>query len=207
MKIALIGPVYPYRGGIAHYTAELSRSLKDHGHALLLISFKRQYPQWLFPGKNDRDESNEPIEAQGAHYWLDTLNPFTWIVTFGQIKQYKPDIIVLQWWTTFFAPIWLLIALFNFLFLHSSLVFICHNVLPHERRWWDKSLARCVLFWSTLNIVQSEKEKQLLHSLLPAARITVVPMPLFDMFAKRQISKADARLQLDIPLDIRGGSF
>lgn len=66
-------------------------------HTLLLISFKRQYPQWLFPGKNDRDESSDPIEDEDARYWLDTLNPVTWIVTFGQIQQYKPDVIVLQW--------------------------------------------------------------------------------------------------------------
>lgn len=73
--------------------------------------------------------------------------------------------------------------------------------MPHEQRWWDRSLARFVLFWSTLNIVQSENEKLLLQSLLPPARITVISIPLFDMFTKGQISKADARLQLGIPLD------
>ncbi len=62
-KIALIGPVYPYRGGIAHYTTLLDRALRAAGHNMLLISFRRQYPSFLFPGRSDKDPSQEPIHA------------------------------------------------------------------------------------------------------------------------------------------------
>ena len=42
MKIALIGPVYPYRGGIAHYTTFLAQRLREK-HNVLMISYRRQY--------------------------------------------------------------------------------------------------------------------------------------------------------------------
>ena len=72
-KIALIGPVYPYRGGIAHYTTLLDRALRAAGHNMLLISFRRQYPSFLFPGRSDKDPSQEPIHAV-EHPLLDRLD-------------------------------------------------------------------------------------------------------------------------------------
>jgi len=60
-KVAIIGPIYPYRGGIAQYTAFLCRTLnqflleKTNRTDLLLISYKRQYPTFLFPGESDKD--------------------------------------------------------------------------------------------------------------------------------------------------------
>ncbi|MBN1246615.1 MAG: glycosyl transferase family 1, partial [Anaerolineae bacterium] len=81
MRVALIGPTYPYRGGIAHYTTMLHRALKERGHDASLISFRRLYPSWLFPGQSDKDPSQEPLKADKAYYWIDSLNPVSWVLT------------------------------------------------------------------------------------------------------------------------------
>jgi hypothetical protein len=60
MKIGLLGPTYPYRGGISHYTTLLFKHLKL-AHSVKFISFKRQYPAILFPGKTDKDSSSAPL--------------------------------------------------------------------------------------------------------------------------------------------------
>ena len=77
MRVALIGPVYPYRGGIAHYTTLLAQALRARNNEVLLVSFRRQYPQWLYPGKSDRDPSQpaNPIEAE---FTLEPLSPTSW---------------------------------------------------------------------------------------------------------------------------------
>ena len=72
-RYCLIGPTYPYRGGIAHYTTLLARELR-HNHEVLFISFSQQYPRWLFPGKSDRDPSKRPLRTE-AEYLLNPLNP------------------------------------------------------------------------------------------------------------------------------------
>ena len=64
MRLVLIGPVYPYRGGIAHYTTMLYRALQEREHQVLLVSFKRQYPRRLFPGSSDRDPSQQPLRVE-----------------------------------------------------------------------------------------------------------------------------------------------
>jgi len=202
VRFVLIGPVYPYRGGIAHYTTMLYRALRERGHEVLLVSFKRQYPQWLFPGRSDRDPSKKPLRVEEAQYWIDSLNPLTWLTTFWRIRRYRPDVVILQWWTTFWAPVWFVLGALNCLFLQRPLIYICHNVLPHEARWWDPWLARLVLRWGTRFIVQSVEEKGRLVALVTEAQIAVVPHPVYDMFADERIPKEEARRRLGLPLEV-----
>lgn len=202
MKVALIGPVYPYRGGIAHYTTMVCGKLQEQGHAVLLVSFKRQYPRWLFPGRTDKDPSAKPLEVKSANYWIDPLNPISWLLTSARLWRNQPDTVVLQWWTSFWTPAWLAIALATKLVLRKPLVIVCHNVLPHETRWWDTYLARLVLSRATRLIVQSKSEMKRLLSLLPKAEVDIVSHPVYDMFADQSMSKKQARRQLGLSPDI-----
>ncbi len=199
MRLALIGPVYPYRGGIAHYTTRLAQTLRQVGHELLLVSFKRQYPQRLFPGQSDRDPSTRPVKAPDAHYWLDSLNPLTWLTTFRRIRAWQPQATILQWWTPFWAPTWFTLGMLNRFSLHRPLIVICHNVLPHEPAPWDPPLARLVLRRGTAFIVQSQEEKERLLTLLPEARIEVCHLPPFDLLTGQRRDKAQARERLRLP--------
>jgi glycosyltransferase involved in cell wall biosynthesis len=179
----------------------LYRALREREHEVLLISFKRQYPQWLFPGSSDKDPSQKSLKVEEARYWIDSLNPITWLVTFWRMRRYGPDTVILQWWTTFWTPVWFVLGLLHRLLLRRPLLIICHNVLPHEARWWDSLLARSVLSLGTRFIVQSLDEKEKLLALVPKAQVAVALHPVYDMFAGDRIPKADARKHLDLPLD------
>lgn len=177
----------------------LYRGLLQQEHQVLMVSFKRQYPQRLFPGQSDRDPSQQALEAQDAHFWIDSLNPLSWWVSFLRIRRYQPDLVILQWWTTFWAPTWFFLGVLTRLGLRRPLLFLCHNVLPHEARWWDRGLTRLVLHWGSRFITQSEREKERLLALLPKAQVAVVPHPIYDMFAHQRIPKPQARALLGLP--------
>jgi glycosyltransferase involved in cell wall biosynthesis len=199
MRVALIGPVYPYRGGIAHYTTLLQRALLQADSEVLLVSFRRQYPRWLFPGQDDRDPSRQPLPAVDAHYWIDSLNPLTWLTTFARIRRFRPQLLVLQWWTVFFAPVWLTLALLNALWLRAPLLFICHNVLPHDAQPWERWLTWLTLRWGRRFIVQSDAECARLRALIYKGVIQVAPHPVYDMFAGQRQPAAVARQALNLP--------
>jgi len=197
-KVALIGPVFPYRGGIAHYTTSLARTFQEQGHQLLLVSFKRQYPLWLYPGDTDKDPSAQGFEADNPNYWIDSLNPITWFRTFWRVRAFGPQVIVLQWWTTFFAPLWLTIILLNRFFLAAPIVFICHNVLPHEERRLDRWIAWLLLRSSSHVIVQSDTEYELVKKILSETTVSIVPHPVHnilvtDLFSTKEVSFLEAR--------------
>lgn len=202
MRFALVGPVYPFRGGIAHYTTLLFRALGKGGHQVLMISFKRQYPQRLFPGRSDRDPSQTPLTAEDAKYWLDSLNPLTWLTTAWHVRQYQPEAVILQWWTTFWAPVWFILGMLHRLLLPCPLIYLCHNVRPHEAHRWDLWLTRQALRWGTHFITQSAPEKEQLLALLPRARVRVCPHPVYDMLAHQRIGREEARRRLGLPVDV-----
>lgn len=199
MRIVLVGPVYPYRGGIAHYTTMLYRALTDMGHNVLLISFKRQYPRWFFPGKSDRDPSRDALKVEGARFVLDLFSPLSWFRTIRAIARFQPDRLVLQWWTPYWAPIWQMIGLVNKLRLNIPLIYICHNVLPHEGRRLDAMIARTTLRWADAFVVHSPDQGQQLLSMLPDALVTVRSHPVYDMFVCSRVpAKSEARRRLGL---------
>ena len=51
MRIAIVGPAFPYKGGGAHHTTELAHRLAAAGHDVTLESWKAQYPTFLYPGE------------------------------------------------------------------------------------------------------------------------------------------------------------
>jgi len=199
MRISMIGPVYPYRGGIAHYTGQLIQALVAQGHAVQTISFKRQYPGWLYPGASDKDPSRSRLQVE-AEYLLDPLYPWTWQKTVRQIIQQQPELVVIQWWTTFWAPAyaWLAGALHR---QGLKVVYVIHNVLPHEQRFFDPWLARLALRQGHAFVAQTEREKGRLLSLLPGRTVAVCPLPMYTLMADARLPREEARRSLGYPLD------
>jgi len=182
MKICLIGPTYPFRGGISHYTTLLYKQLKLR-HEVTFLSFKRQYPKILFPGKTDIDPSKEFLREENVLPILDSMNPFTWLKSGLQICRVQPDLVILPWWVSFWAPqYWTILSLIK-LFGHSKILFLCHNVVEHESKWIDKILTRLVLSKGELFIVHSTEDRQTLLNMLPGARVSQGVHPTYDFFA------------------------
>jgi glycosyltransferase involved in cell wall biosynthesis len=130
LRIALVGPGHPFRGGIAHHTTLLARHLRTR-HDVLFVSLSRQYPRWLFPGRTDRDPSEAPL-AEPAERLLAPLAPTTWWRSGRRVAAFEPDLVVLPWWSPVWAPCLAVVARLCRRWTNARVVFVCHNVLPHE---------------------------------------------------------------------------
>jgi D-inositol-3-phosphate glycosyltransferase len=196
MQITLVGPVYPYRGGIAHYTAQLAQALGDAGHTVHTISFKRQYPAWLYPGASDRDPSRNALQVN-AVYLLDPLYPWTWWQASRQIRQQAPDLVVIQWWTTFWAPAyaWLAAALRR---KGIPVIYIIHNVIPHEARFFDRTLAKLALKQGSAFVAQTRREEERFLTLLPGRRVEYCTLPVYSVLAGQCLPRTEARERLGL---------
>lgn len=198
MRISLIGPVFPYRGGIAHFTTLMAQKLREEGYEVQMISFKNQYPIILYPGKSDKDFSPGRIKVD-ADFILSPLNPFTWIKTASAIRDFNPQKVVIPWWTTFWS--------FCFSYIMDRLkkedigtTILIHNTLPHEPRQYDKWLARQVLSRADKFIVMSSKEKGRLLAFLPtASEIIIVPHPISIFTNPTNLSREAILQKLGLP--------
>jgi len=199
-KICVVGPVYPYRGGIAWHTEKLVEALRSSGQTVEVFSFRNQYPKWLYPGKSDKQPGADQFLSD-VYYVLDPLAPLTWLKTARQIRELQPDLVVLQWWNTFWSPCF---GVLSSLLRKSRLrvAFLIHNVVPHETWRMDKILSRMVLKQATNYIVQSERELKSLRKILGNVAAINLPHPIYEIPDLCDTTQQEARQALGLPLDV-----
>ncbi|MBQ8500272.1 MAG: glycosyltransferase [Bacteroidales bacterium] len=194
MKIAVLSCFYPYRGGISQFNACLYEELSKN-HIVKAFNFKRQYPEFLFPGKTQyvtADDEAVPVESESL---LDTANPFSYVSTYKAIRDWKPDVLIVRYWMSYFAPSLGFIT--RRMKRHCKVISIIDNVIPHEPRFFDTPLTRYFLTGSTGSVTLCEAVARDLLRIKPGAEHKVIPHPLYSHFgAKRTRDEAERRLGL-----------
>lgn len=195
MKIIIVGTAFPLRGGIAHYNALLAHHLGKR-HDVQTITFKRQYPALFFPGKTQK-ESGEVKGVEAAPRWIDSMNPFNWHRVADKISRLKPDLLIFKYWLPYFGPCFGTIARRVKKKTGAKVLFICDNVIPHERRPGDVLFTKYAFKQADYFIVQSESVERDLLTFFPGAVYTKSPHPIYEYFGL-QLSKTDARSRLNV---------
>lgn len=194
MRIAVLSCFYPFRGGIAQFNANLLTEL-GKTDTVRAFNFKRQYPDLLFPGKTQYvtpDDEAMPVESTAM---LDTANPVTWVRTAGAIREWKPDILIMRYWMSWFAPS------LGYVARHAGkgckIIGILDNVVPHEPRFFDTPFTKYFLGGCTGFMTMCGAVADDLLRLKPNARYIVRPHPLYSHFGEKLLKEnASSRLGL-----------
>jgi glycosyltransferase involved in cell wall biosynthesis len=194
-RLALVGPVTPYRGGIAQYTTALRRALARRCE-LHTISFRRQYPAWLYPGKSDREPGPGDLAEPQVDYLLDALNPFTWTAAARSIAARGCELAIIDWWTLFWAPAFALIA--RMLRARGvPVLFLCHNLFDHDSNPIKRAIASRLLAQADVYLVHGSVQADALRRQFPGKHVVVHPHPTYDRFpAPMQPLPRRGRLEL-----------
>jgi D-inositol-3-phosphate glycosyltransferase len=200
MKIVLLGPAYPYRGGIAQFLGVLAESLQTAGHEVHVVNFKKQFPRLLFPGKTQYDESPERKPLESARTFV-AWNPLSWLRTAKEIARHDPDLILVAWWMPFFGLGYWGTAKALPRKYRNRIQYLLHNVVPHERRIGDLFLSRLALNTSTYYIPLSKAvEKDLFEWFpkIPPSNVKFSPHPIYDCYPPFAGDQTAARQQLEL---------
>ena len=199
MKVILVGPSYPYRGGISHYNTRLYNEFIKKGHGCSILNFKRMYPSIFFPGKTQFDESDHVFEAPSDRL-LDSINPLSWQAAGSFIRSKNPDAVIFHWWHPFFGPSYnsILKKLGN----STTRIFICHNVRPHEESLLDRLLSSPAFKNVDRFLVHSEEDKVNLLEMYPDAVLKKNFHPVYDIFENGMKKREQNRNEKKPPFNI-----
>ena len=187
MKTVLIGPVYPYRAGIAYCTTRLAEEIGAD-----VISFRRQFPKFVYPGGDDVDPTLPRAEGR---FLLDVINPLTWIRTGLLLHREQPDAVIFVWWVWVWAlPYLTLIALLP---RRTRIVLQCHNVGDKEPAAWKRWLTNRVLSRGDVLVVHARSEAEEVERRALARRVVTTFLPVHEMGGAIP-SREDARRTLGI---------
>ncbi len=198
LDIALVGPAYPFRGGIAHFNERMLQGANDRGLAAHIFTFTRQYPAVLFPGKSQMTTS-VPRAVPAPTRCIDSLNPVSWLRAARLIKAHRPRVAVFQHWMPFFGPAFGTIAR-RLRKNGVSSVAVVHNAIPHEPRPGDAALTRYFLTPTQGIVVLSRTVESDVQSLGYSGPIRRVDHPVYDNFGPA-IDRTRAREILGLPPD------
>jgi glycosyltransferase involved in cell wall biosynthesis len=199
MKIVMIGTAYPMRGGIAQFNAILAKALAER-HEVEFLSFRRQYPGLLFPGKTQfvTPEDEATAVRVNATPMLDSIDPFSWWRTARHAARGAPNLVLLKYWLPFLAPCLGSVTRWIKRRADARIIYVCDNVIPHERTLLDLPLTRYALAAGDAFVVMSTAVRDDLLRVRPDARWRLVHHPIYDVFGPR-IAKPVARAALALP--------
>lgn len=177
LRLGLVGPTWPFRGGIAHHTTLLAQALSAR-HELRFYSFSRMYPQWLYPGESDREPGDTSLATGLDQALLDSLRPDSWLRVGRRLAKWKPDAVILPWWVAFWGPqLWVVSRLLRR--AGVPVVFLCHNVLEHESASWKQRVTWRVLGAGDAFLCHSDEEVAALERNLPGRRVRKIFHPTY----------------------------
>ncbi len=183
MKIIILGPAYPYRGGIADFNERLASQFIQNGHQVAVWTFTLQYPGFLFPGKTQFSTDPAPNSIV-IRRKLNSVNPFNWIKVGRELKREKADILVAAFWMPFMGPSMGTVSRIARK-AGTKAVAVLHNMIPHEHKPGDRMLARYFVnsmsgfvalsksVLADINIFNKEKPREF------------CPHPLYDSFGPK----------------------
>ena len=200
MKVIILGPAFPLRGGIADFNEALCKAFEEKRIKCQIVSFSLQYPSILFPGKSQYVPSNTVKPAIDIVSKLSSINPFSWIKTANYIKKQNPDLVISSYWLPFTG--FSLASVLRMLRGKTKLISLAHNIIPHQRLPFDSCINSFYIKQNDGFVLLSEAVSKDLDKYLPSAKRVVVPHPVYDIFGKG-VSRKEALevLNLDAKFD------
>ena len=196
MKICIVGPAHPYRGGLASIMEIMARTFASRGHDVGIKTFTVQYPSFLFPGKSQTVSAPPPADLH-IERCVNTVDPFNWWRVGRAIRRERPDFVLMKYWTPFMAPCFGTIARLARGNGHTRTICQIDNVEPHEHHLVDRPFNRYFLSSIDGFIYMSEQVHEELKAYTSAPAL-FSPHPLFENFgAAVARDEACRRLGLD----------
>ena len=195
-RVAIVGPVEPYRSGIARHTTALARALqRKPGVRVKVMSFSRQYPALLFPGESDRASDAVVPSDLDVQLSIDSLNPLSWARTVREVLQFEPQLVLAPAWTFFLAPCfaWILHRLRR---QGCRVVALVHNVADHDADALRRRLSAWQLRQADEYITHTRELARGISSVVPGACVHVQPHPVFDYPVPKGLLPRRAELEL-----------
>ena len=196
MRVIIIGPAHPLRGGLASYNERLAKQFIDEGNEVTIYTFSLQYPSFIFPGTTQYSTESKPSNLT-INVCINSINPFNWIKVGNNLKNEKPDLVIVRYWLPFMGPCLGFILRQIKKNKQTKIVCIADNIIPHEKRFGDKAFTKYFVQPVDAFITMSDKVMTDLKLFAPTKPTQLVEHPLYDNFGEK-VSKEEARLKLGI---------
>lgn len=199
MKIVILGPAHPYRGGIAALNDRLAVELIKEGHEVTVFNFSLQYPKFLFPGKTQYTDDPAPRNVTILRK-VNAVNPLNWWKVGRELRRLRPELIIVRFWLPFMGPALGTICRIARRNKYTKVVCIADNIIPHEKRIGDVSFTSYFVKGVDGFIAMSQEVFKDLEKFVPHPVRRFAPHPVYDHYGEiipREVALAHLKLDTE----------
>ncbi|MCH5305572.1 MAG: glycosyltransferase [Rikenella sp.] len=202
MKIHILGPAHPYRGGIAKFDEVLASAFGRDGHEVKIVSFTRQYPSFLFPGRTQYTQVAPP-EGLTIERRIDSIAPLNWLRVGQAVAQERPDLVIPRFWMPFMGPsLGTIAGIVRRRSPQTKIIALTDNIVPHEHRPGDRMLTGYFLRRTDATVYLSDEVGRELDTFRYRGLRAMSPHPIYDTYGSPiPKTEACAALGLDPAVD------
>jgi len=181
MKVAIISPAYPYRGGIANFSERLAYELSLEKDDIQLYTFSMMYPDFLFPGRSQYATSDLqfPLKIERT---INSINPFNWWKVGNKIRKQNFDLVLVAYSIPFLSPCLSVISRIIKRNPKTKVISIIHNLHPHEKKIGDNLLSHFFLNSCDAHLSLSGKVGNDIKTMKNDAVVIAASHPIYDTF-------------------------
>lgn len=159
MKITIVGPTHPYKGGVSQHTTELARRLASAGEDVDLVSWSSQYPKRFYPGQLELSAPDSEAAFPNTRRVLAWNRPWTWWRGAGG-RTAEADLVAFALVNPLQVPAYsVLVGRLKMAGVRT--IAICHNVHPHDAGKAQVAANAAFLRLVDAVVVHSETEAEL----------------------------------------------
>jgi len=207
VRFLVVGPSTRFFSGLSAYTICLANALSKYNDVSVVL-LRKLLPEFLYPGRGNlgRDDSSLNFLPEIAIYdGMDWHSPLSWMKAHRFVKQQRPGVIIMQWWTSSVAHMQLYLAIANRLRIGAKLILEMHEIVdPLEEsilpvRLYSRVMGKLLMSQTDVFVVHSASVRsQVAHIYrINDRRIAIIPHGLYDVYYRR-IDKQAAKQELGI---------
>jgi glycosyltransferase involved in cell wall biosynthesis len=181
-----------FASGVSYYTMRLANSLADR-HDVSVLLLRELLPRFLFPGRKRIDRHESPLRFVPSVQVYDGIDWYMAPSLLGAtrfLRDARPDVIVMPWWTSAAAHVELALILANAGSVRARLLLEFHELLdPMEQgmlaiRSYSRAVKRFIVSRADGFVTHSAAESAALLEHEPGRRqpVFVVPHGTYDNF-------------------------
>lgn len=198
-NVAIIGPAWPFRGGLSNFNERLAREWIAQGDTVTIHTFTKQYPDLLFPGTSQFSDSLAPSDLT-IERTIHAYNPFQWHSASSKIAAHNYDIVLIRFWLPAMGPALGYLASTLASTSTTKVIALVDNLYPHESRPLDRWLTHRFIAHPHGFVAMSSVVSNQLRQVVGSKPVCQVSHPIYDDYGGT-IDRSIARNKLGIDTD------
>ena len=207
-KICIVGSSSRFFSGLTTHTILLANALAKNNQVSVIL-LRNLVPRFLYPGRRHIGQISSLVDFHpdiDVYEGMDWNSPVSWYGAYKFLRKHRPDVMIMQWWSSSVAHMELFLAVANRVSPKSKMILEMHEVVdPLEEsilpiRLYSRIAGKLIMRRADVFTTHSSSARKQVAEVygFDERRIFVVPIGLYEnykLLADVELSRSELGIE------------